>query len=208
MARQRGPLCRLCRREGVKLFLKGDRCYTPKCAVERKGQPPGQHGRERRKLSEYGVHLREKQKVRRFYGVLERQFRRYVARAMRTRGVTGTALLRLLERRLDNVVHRAGLAASRAEARQLVNHGHFQVNGRKVDVPSYLLRQGDVVEVREGSRSLPRFKELAEAAAARRLPDWLSADYEAMRVHVLRYPEREEIDLPVKEQLIVEHYAR
>ncbi len=208
MARQRGPLCRLCRREGIKLFLKGDRCYTPKCAVERKGHPPGQHGRERRKLSEYGVHLREKQKVRRFYGVLERQFRRYVARAMRTRGVTGTALLRLLERRLDNVVHRAGLAASRAEARQLVNHGHFQVNGRKVDVPSYLLRQGDVVEVREGSRSLPRFKELAEAAAARRLPDWLSADYEAMRVNVLRYPEREEIDLPVKEQLIVEHYAR
>ncbi len=208
MARQRGPLCRMCRREGIKLFLKGDRCYMSKCAVERKGHPPGQHGRERHKLSEYGVHLREKQKVRRFYGVLERQFRRYVALAMRTRGVTGTALLRLLERRLDNVVYRAGLAASRAEARQLVNHGHFLVNGRKVNIPSYLLRPNDTVQVREDSRSLTRFKELAEAAAARRLPDWLSADYETMRVTVLRYPEREEIDLPVKEQLIVEHYAR
>lgn len=208
MARQRGPLCRLCRREGVKLFLKGDRCYTPKCAVERKGYPPGQHGQERRKLSEYGLHLREKQKVRRFYGVLERQFRRYVGEAMRARGVTGTALLRLLERRLDNVVYRLGFAASPAEARQMVSHGHFLVNGRKVNIPSFLVRQGDVIEVREKSRSLPRLKELAEAAAGRRIPDWLSADHEAMKATVLRYPEREEIDLPVKEQLIVEHYAR
>ncbi len=208
MAKYVGPVCKLCRREGLKLYLKGDRCYTNKCAIDRRNYAPGAHGQARQKVSEYGVHLREKQKLRRIYGVLERQFRRYVAQAMRARGVTGEALLRILERRLDNVVYRMGFASSRAEARQLVNHGHFAVNGRKVNIPSFLVRPGDEVAVRERSRSLDRFKELAAAAAGRAVPEWLSVDREAMKGHVVRYPEREEIDVPVKEHLIVEHYSR
>lgn len=208
MAKQMGSVCKLCRREGMKLFLKGERCYTPKCAIDRRNQAPGQHGQAKRKVSEYGIHLREKQKVRRIYGVLERQFRGYFERAERAKGVTGENLLRILESRLDNVVYRLGFAASRAEARQMVTHGHFSVNGRKVTIPSYLLRHGDEVAVREGSRPLPRFEELARLAAIQRLPDWLSADREAMKGTVLRPPAREEIDAPVKEHLIVEHYSR
>ncbi|MBX6377341.1 MAG: 30S ribosomal protein S4 [Clostridia bacterium] len=207
MARYTGPVCRLCRREGVKLYLKGEKCYTDKCPVARRPYPPGMHGRERRKLSEYGLHLREKQKARRIYGVLERQFRRTFAEAARAKGVTGTRLLQLLELRLDNVVYRMGFGASRAEARQMVRHGHIEVNGRKVNIPSYRLRPGDVVSVREASREKPRFKELA-TSPLRGVPAWLSVDPEAMRGTVLRVPEREEIDTGVQEQLIVEHYSR
>lgn len=208
MARQIEPVCKLCRREGMKLFLKGERCYTGKCAIDRRNYPPGQHRDAKRKISEYGLHLREKQKARRIYGILERQFRRYVDRAERSKDVTGEALLKLLERRLDNVVYRLGLGSSRAEARQLVTHGHFTVNGRKVNIPSYLLRPGDEVAVREKSRSSIRFQELAGAAAGRGLPEWLSVDLEAMKGAVVRVPKREEIDVPVKEHLIVEHYSR
>lgn len=208
MARQMGPVCKLCRREGMKLFLKGERCYTPKCAIDKRAYAPGQHGAGKHKVSEYALHLREKQKARRIYGVLERQFRRYFAKASRARGVTGEALLQILETRLDNVVYRLGFASSRAEARQLVGHGHFEVNGRKVNIPSYHVRAGDQVAVREKSRSLPRLQELARLAAAHRLPDWLSVDPEAMKGTVLRVPAREEIDIPVKEQLIIEHYSR
>lgn len=208
MAKQMGSVCQLCRREGTKLFLKGERCYTPKCAVDRRNYGPGQHGQAKHKVSEYGLHLREKQKARRFYGVLERQFRRYFDQAERARGVTGENLLRILESRLDNAVYRLGFGASRAEARQMVTHGHFSVNGRKVTIPSYLVRPGDEVAVRENSRSLPRFQELAQLAAIQIMPDWLSADREAMKGTILRLPTREEIDAPVKEHLIVEHYSR
>lgn len=208
MARQRGPVCKLCRREGGKLYLKGERCYSPKCAFERRSYAPGQHREAKRKVSEYALRLREKQKARRIYGVLERQFRRYFARAARARGVTGETLLQLLERRLDNVVYRLGFASSRAEARQMVSHGHFAVNGRKVNIPSYQVRPGDEVTVREGSRSLPRFQELREALVAKRTPEWLTVDAEAMKGTVLRLPAREDIDVPVKEHLIVEHYSR
>lgn len=208
MARQMGPVCKLCRREGMKLFLKGERCYTPKCAIDKRAYAPGQHGAGKHKLSEYALHLREKQKARRIYGVLERQFRRYFTKASRARGVTGEALLQILETRLDNVVYRLGFASSRAEARQLVSHGHFEVNGRKVNIASYHVRAGDQVAVREKSRSLPRLQELARLAAAHRVPDWLSVDPEAMKGTVLRIPAREEIDVPVKEQLIIEHYSR
>lgn len=208
MARQMGPVCKLCRREGMKLFLKGERCYTPKCAIDKRAYAPGQHGAGKHKLSEYALHLREKQKARRIYGVLERQFRRYFTKASRARGVTGEALLQILETRLDNVVYRLGFASSRAEARQLVGHGHFEVNGRKVNIASYHVRAGDQVAVREKSRSLPRLQELARLAAAHRVPDWLSVDPEAMKGTVLRVPAREEIDVPVKEQLIIEHYSR
>jgi small subunit ribosomal protein S4 len=209
MARYREPVCRLCRREGQKLFLKGERCYTPKCSFDRRGYPPGQHGQERQKLSEYGLHLREKQKARRIYGVLERQFRRYVELAQKARGVTGETLLKLLERRLDNVVYRLGFASSRAEARQVVRHGHIEVNGRRVDIPSYLVRPGEEISVRENSLRLPRFQELRELARDRVPPAWLEmVDPERMRARVIRLPEREEIDSPIREQLIVEYYAR
>jgi len=209
MAKYRDPVCRLCRREGQKLFLKGERCYTPKCAFDRRGYPPGQHGQGRQKLSEYGLHLREKQKARRIYGVLERQFRRYVELAQKARGVTGETLLRLLERRLDNVVYRLGFASSRAEARQVVRHGHIEVNGRRVDIPSYLVRPGEEIGVRENSLRLPRFQELRELARDRVPPAWLEVvDRERMRARVVRLPEREEIDSPIREQLIVEYYAR
>lgn len=208
MAKYRDPVCRLCRREGQKLFLKGERCYTPKCAFDRRGYPPGQHGQGRQKLSEYGLHLREKQKARRIYGVLERQFRHYVELAQKARGVTGETLLRLLERRLDNVVYRLGFASSRAEARQVVRHGHIEVNGRRVDIPSYLVRPGEEIAVREEALRLPRFRELKELAKDRVPPAWLEVDRERMRGRVVRLPEREEIDSPLREQLIVEYYAR
>lgn len=208
MARYTEARCRLCRREGVKLYLKGDRCYSNRCAIERRNFPPGQHGRTRRKFTEYAVQLREKQKVRRIYGVLEAQFRNYFEKAERQRGITGENLLRLLERRLDNVVYRLGLAASRAEARQLVRHGHFKVNGRKVTIPSYLVRVGDKVSVAERSKELLRVKELIERAAQTTPPAWLSYDPEGATGEVVAYPTRDQIDLPVKEQLIVELYSR
>ncbi len=208
MARYTGAVCRICRREGEKLFLKGDRCYSDKCSFERRSYAPGERGQFRRKLSEYGIQLREKQKVKRMYGLLERQFRRYFERAERSKGVTGEVLLQLLERRLDNVVYRLGLASSRREARQIVRHGHIQVNGRKVDIPSYLVREGDEIAVRESSRGLARFKELAESVGSRPIPAWLSLDEESMKGTVLRVPAREDIEAPIKEHLIVELYSR
>ncbi|NPV30148.1 MAG: 30S ribosomal protein S4 [Firmicutes bacterium] len=208
MARYTGPVCRLCRREGIKLYLKGDRCYSDKCALDRRNYPPGEKAQARRKMTEYGLQLREKQRARRIYGVLERQFRRYFEIAERQKGITGENLLRLLERRLDNVVYRLGFAASRAEARQLVRHGHFTVNGRRVDIPSYLVKIGDVVAVAERSRELTRFAELAEAAAHKTPPPWLEVDVERMQGRVLGFPAREDIDIPIKEHLIVELYSR
>jgi small subunit ribosomal protein S4 len=208
LARYTDPVCRLCRREGVKLYLKGHRCYTPKCPIERRSLPPGAHGPQRRKMSEYALHLREKQKARRIYGVFERQFQNTFAKASRSKGVTGTALLQMLERRLDNVVFRMGIASSRPEGRQMVRHGHFEVNGRKVDIPSYLVRTGDVVAVRSGSRSLNLFKDRVEEARVRSTPDWLQLEPEAMRATVLRIPERAEVDTALQEHLIVEHYSR
>lgn len=208
MARYRDAVCRLCRRERNKLYLKGDRCYTDKCSVARKGYPPGEHGQSRQKFSEDGQQLREKQKAKRIYGILERQFRRYFKEADRRKGVTGENLLQLLESRLDNVVYRMGFGRSRAEARQLVNHGHFQVNGRRVDIPSYLTRPGDVIAVREKSRNLPVFKEIREAGEGQSTVDWLEADLEHLQGKVIRMPQREEIDVPVEEHLIVELYSR
>ncbi len=211
MARQTDPVCRLCRREGLKLFLKGHRCYSPKCPIEKRANPPGQHGDRRggrRSTSDFRPYLREKQKVRRAYGVAERQFRGYFRLASKSKGVTGDALLRLLERRLDNVIFRLGFASSRPEGRQLVRHGHFNVNGRRVDIPSFLVRSGDVITVREKSRALPLFKERAEEAASRTVPDWLSRDLTAMQGVVTQLPEREAVDLPVQERLIVEYYSR
>jgi len=208
MARYTGPSCRLCRREGMKLFLKGDRCFSNKCAIGRRGYAPGEHGQGRKKVSEYGLQLREKQKVRRMYGVLEKQFHNYFKKATRQPGVTGENLLRLLERRLDNVVYRLGLAASRREARQLVRHGHFTVNGRKVNIPSFLVKVGDVVNVRDKSKEIPRVKELMERAADSTPPEWLEYDAERGSGRVLALPNREQIDIPVQEHLIVELYSR
>ncbi len=208
MARYKDSVCRLCRREGLKLYLKGDRCYTPRCAVERRAYAPGQHGQGRKKVSEYGLQLREKQKTRRIYGILEGQFRRYFDKAERQQGVTGENLLRLLERRLDNVIYRLGLGSSRNEARQLVRHGHFTVNGRKVNIPSYLLRAGDVITVREKSKESPRIKELLERAADRTPPAWLEYDADQATGRVIALPARDQIDAPVQEHLIVELYSR
>ncbi|MCL5677383.1 MAG: 30S ribosomal protein S4 [Firmicutes bacterium] len=208
MARYTGPDCKLCRREGMKLYLKGERCYSPKCAIDRRPVPPGMHGPSRKKQSEYGIQLREKQKARRMYGVLEGQFEHYFEKADRMKGVTGENLLSLLERRLDNIIYRVGLGTSRTEARQLVRHGHFTVNGRKVNIASFQVRAGDVVAVRDTSKSSPRLKELAEYSAARTIPQWLSYEPEALRITVLRVPRREEIDTPVQEQMIVELYSR
>ncbi len=208
MARYNGPVCRLCRREGMKLFLKGERCYTDKCAIEKRNMPPGQHGRLRKaKMVGYGVQLREKQKVKRTYGVLEVQFRRYFEQAERTRGITGETLLQLLERRLDNAVYRMGLATSRPQARQLVRHGHFLVNGRKVDVPSYSLKSGDTVVVRETSRQNPIILHATEEVKGRGIPEWLSLEGE-LGGKVVSMPTREQINLPVQEQLIVELYSK
>ncbi len=208
MARYKDAVCRLCRREGIKLYLKGDRCYSEKCAFVRKGYPPGIHGQGRQKISGYGMQLREKQKARRVYGVLENQFRKYFKEADRRRGVTGETLLQILESRLDNIVFRMGMARSRSEARQLVRHNHFQVNGRKVNIPSYLCKPGDEISVKEKSRSMPLFKEIAEWGAAQGTMEWLEVDHEKMSGRIARFPLREELDIPIVEHLIVELYSR
>ena len=206
MARDTGPQCKQCRREGQKLFLKGERCLTEKCGVERRSYPPGEHGRGRQKQSEYRVQLREKQKARRYYGVLEKQFRGYYAKASRQPGVTGENLLRLLETRLDNVLVRLGFAASRRQARQLVNHGHWYVNGRRVDIPSYQVRPDDVITIRPNSSAGDVVRQATELTAA--VPPWLQADHDALTAKVLRLPERSEISAPVSEQLIIELYSK
>jgi small subunit ribosomal protein S4 len=209
MARYSGAVCRLCRREGMKLFLKGERCYTEKCAIEKRNFPPGQHGKSRRsKLAGYGIQLREKQKVKRIYGVLEDQFRRYFESAERQRGITGETLLQLLERRLDNVVYRLGLATSRPQARQLVRHGHFLVNGKKVDIPSYSVRPGDVVSIRPTSQKNPTIAHAIEEVKGRGIPGWLAFDAGEQAGKVVSVPTREQINLPVQEQLIVELYSK
>ncbi|RKD25412.1 SSU ribosomal protein S4P [Caminicella sporogenes DSM 14501] len=206
MARYTGPSCRQCRREGIKLYLKGERCYTDKCAITRRGSAPGQHGARRAKLSNYGVQLREKQKVKRYYGVLETQFRKYYELAEKQAGITGENLLSILERRLDNVVYRLGFASSRKEARQLVRHGHFTLNGHKANIPSMLVNVGDVIQVKEKSVSSPKFKELKEKAV--NTPKWLEVDMENLKGKVVAVPTREDIDLPIEEHLIVELYSR
>ncbi len=209
MARYKAAVCRLCRREGIKLFLKGERCYTDRCAVERRNYAPGQHGQSRRpKFSDYGNQLREKQKVKRMYGVLEKQFRRYFREASRRKGVTGENLLIFLERRLDNMVYRLGFANSRNEGRQLVRHSHFLVNGKKVTIASYLVKPGDVVELREKSRKMTRVQESLEAVARRGVPSWLELDPGQFKGTVVALPTREELTFPVQEQLIVELYSR
>jgi small subunit ribosomal protein S4 len=208
MARYTGPVCRLCRREKTKLFLKGTRCESPKCPIEKGRPPPGEHGRGRVRESEYLLQLREKQKAKRFYGILERQFRRYYEEADRSKGVTGEELMRICESRLDNVVYRSGLAMNRAMARQLVSHSHFQVNGKKVNIPSYRVRAGDVVSVKNRSKSLGRIIENASYAESRMVPEWLRPDLKQMTVEVLGMPERTQIDAPVQEQLIVEYYSK
>ena len=207
MARHTGPVCRLCRREGLKLYLKGEKCYTDKCPVSRRNYAPGQHGKARKKLSNFGMQLREKQKVRRFYGVSEKKMRRYFKEADKMDGITGENLLKLLELRLDNVVYRLGLASSRPEARQLVNHGHFLINGRKVDVPSYRATVGDVIEVKEKSKNSPKFKELVEKHQGK-TPQWLELDTEKMQGKVIAEPAREDIELPIEDHLIVELYSK
>jgi small subunit ribosomal protein S4 len=213
MAKYIGPVCKLCRREGEKLFLKGERCFTPKCAFERRSYVPGQHGRSgsrgrSNRESDYARQLRAKQRARRVYGVLERQFRRYYEVSLKRRGLTGLNLLQILESRLDNVIYRLGYAASRAQARLLVTHGHFTVNGRRTDVPSMLLKDGDIVAVREGSLGLSYFKDLPALAEARNAPAWLDRDVKKMSGTIQRLPERAEIDGSLNEQLIVEYYSR
>ena len=208
MARYRGPVSRLCRREGMKLYLKGAKCYTKKCPFERRGTPPGQHGVRRRKMSEYGVQLREKQKMRRVYMILERPFKRYFDAAESRPGVTGENLLRMLETRLDNVVYRMGFASSRAQARQLVSHRHFTVNGRATDVPSYRVREGDRIAVRESSRKTEYFKTLREALAGAPRPDWVSVDAGELAGTVTALPRRDQMPLELNEQLVVEYYSR
>lgn len=209
MARYTGSVCKLCRREGLKLFLKGDRCFGPKCAIEKRNYPPGEHGQRRRmKVTDYGLQLREKQKMKRVYGILERQFRNYFHTAERQKGITGENLLRLLERRLENTVYRLGLASSRGEARQLVKHGHVLVNGRRMDIPSYLVRTGDQIRVAEKSRELLAIKAALEGAKKRGLPSWLELDLQAMQGTVRTLPSREEIVIPVQEQLVVALYSK
>lgn len=208
MARYTGAVCRQCRREGSKLYLKGDKCYSDKCPFSRRGYAPGQHGQARKKTSEYGIQLREKQKARRIYGILENQFRIYFEKADRMKGITGENLLVLLERRLDNVVYRLGMAESRIQARQLVRHGHFTVNGRRVNIPSYLLKAGDVVQIKEASKESPLIKEIAENLGTKTVPAWLELSVNDLSGKVVRYPTREEIDVPVQEHLIVELYSR
>ncbi|KYH35205.1 30S ribosomal protein S4 [Clostridium tepidiprofundi DSM 19306] len=206
MARYTGAVCRQCRREGMKLFLKGDRCYTDKCAFARRGYAPGQHGQSRKKMSNYGLQLREKQKAKRIYGILEKQFRRYYEKAERIKGITGENLLQLLEMRLDNVVYRLGYGNSRKEARQLVTHGHFLVNGKKVNIPSYQVSVNDVISVCEKSRSYEVFKTFNENPKT--LPNWLQANQDSFEGKVLSKPSRDEIDVPVNETLIVELYSK
>jgi small subunit ribosomal protein S4 len=208
MARYIGPACKLCRREGEKLFLKGERCYTDKCAFDRRPYPPGQHGQRRTKVTEYGIRLREKQKVRRIYNVLERQFRRYFAEADRVKGVTGENLLALLERRLDSVAYRIGFAATRSDGRQLVRHGHVKVNGKVVSIPSFLVKPNDVITVHERSKDFTRLAGALEAVERRGVPEWLELNKETKTATVRSMPVREAITLPIREQLIVEFYSR
>ena len=208
MARYTGSVCKLCRREGEKLFLKGERCYSDKCSVSRRNYVPGQHGKGRKKTSEYGLQLRMKQKARRYYGILEGQFRHYFEMAERKQGVTGENLLRILESRLDNVVYRLRWACSRAEARQFVVHGHFTVNGKKVDIPSYLLRAGETVAISAKSKDSVKIQSVLESNSGRPVPAWLDLNREALEAKVVNLPAREEIDTPVEEQLIVEFYSK
>ena len=208
MARYTGPVCRLCRREGTKLYLKGERCTSGKCALDRRSTAPGQHGAANKKMREYGLQMREKQKTRRYYGVLERQFVNYYEEAARKEGMTGENLICLLERRLDNVVYRMGFASSHKEARQLVLHGHFTLNGKKVNIPSLIIKAGDVVAVKETSRASTKFKALAEAAATANAPKWLEVKADDMRATVLNLPAREDVDFDFNEQLIVEFYSK
>ena len=208
MARYTGPVCRLCRREGTKLFLKGERCLTGKCALDRRSTAPGQHGAANKKMREYGLQMREKQKTKRYYGVLEKQFVNYFEEADRKEGMTGENLICLIERRLDNVVYRMGFAASHKEARQLVLHGHFTVNGKKVNIPSLIIKAGDIISVKEASRDSVKFKALAEAAANANAPKWLEVKAEAMTATVLTLPAREDVDFDFNEQLIVELYSK
>jgi len=208
VARYSGSVCRLCRREGTKLFLKGDRCYSDKCSVERRNYAPGQHGQRRSKLSPFAVQLREKQKVRRMYGILEKQFRSYFEKADRQRGVTGENLLTLLERRLDNMVYRLGFASSRNEARMLVRQNHFLVNNKRVNIPSYLTNPGDMIEVKEKSRNVTRIQEAMEAVAQRGVPSWLELEKNRFVGTIKALPMREELTMPIQEQLIVELYSK
>jgi small subunit ribosomal protein S4 len=208
MARCYGSVCRLCRRENQKLFLKGDRCYTDKCAFERRGYPPGQHGQGRIKFSEYGLQLREKQKIKRIYGLLEKQFRNLFEKADRSKGITGANLLSMLERRLDNVAYRSGFANSRSEARQLVRHGHFAVNGRRVNIPSYLVEKGDLVEVHDSSKSTARIAGALEAVKRREIPQWLELDSTTMKARVRDIPSRDDVTAPMDERLVVELYSK
>ena len=206
MARYTGASCRLCRREGQKLFLKGERCYSVKCAMEKRSYAPGQHGLSRKKISEYGVQLREKQKAKRFYGLQETQFRNLFDKAVKKKGITGENLLVMLETRMDNVVFRLGFASSRKEARQLVTHGHFIVNGKKLDIPSAMLKAGDLVKVKEKSTNSPKFKEIKEMAIS--VPPWISVDVEKLEGKIISMPSREDIDTPISEHLIVELYSK
>ncbi|MBF8259025.1 MAG: 30S ribosomal protein S4 [Actinobacteria bacterium] len=208
MARYREAVCRLCRREGIELYLKGDRCFTDKCAIKRRGYPPGQHGQRRPKHSDYGVQLREKQKAKRIYGLLEKQFRNYFEKAERMKGKTGDNLLILLERRLDNVVYKLGFASTRRESRQLVRHGHFNVGGRRVNIPSFLVSVGDVVELREKSRKIPSLNESLEAVVRKGIPTWLELDRDNYRGSIKTLPARADIREPIQEQLIVELYSK
>lgn len=208
MARYREAVCRLCRREGVELYLKGDRCFTDKCAIKRRGYPPGQHGQRRPKHSDYGVQLREKQKAKRIYGLLEKQFRNYFEKAERMKGKTGDNLLILLERRLDSVVYKLGFAQTRRESRQIVRHGHFAVNGRKVNIPSFLVRAGDVIELREKSRKIPNVNEALDAVVRKGIPPWLDLAREEFKGVVKALPVRTDIQEPIQEQLIVELYSK
>ncbi len=208
MARYTGAVCKLCRREGQKLFLKGERCYSEKCSVGIRAYAPGQHGQGRKKNSEYGIHLRAKQRARRFYGVNETQFRHYFEVAERKTGITGDNLLRMLESRLDNIVYRVGFASSRAEARQLVGHGHYEVNGHRVDIASYLCKAGDVITVCQKSRSLDKIKAVIEANSGRPVPQWIDVNTDNFEAKVISLPNRDQIDAPVEEQLIVEFYSK
>ncbi len=207
MARYTGPVCRLCRREGLKLYLKGDKCYTDKCALTKRNYAPGMHGQSRKKVTEYGLQLREKQKVKRFYGINESQMARYFDRADKMQGITGENLLHLLETRLDNAVYRLGFAQSRAEARQLVTHGHFTVNGNKTDIPSFKVKEGDVIQVKEKSRASEKMKMMVENHSGTQVP-WVNVDLEALKGTIVAEPTRDDIDIPVEEHLIVELYSK
>jgi small subunit ribosomal protein S4 len=208
MARYTDASCKLCRREGIKLFLKGERCYGNKCAIGRRAYAPGQHGAQKKKLSEYGIQLREKQKAKRFYGILEGQFRKYFEMANRKKGITGELLLQILESRLDNVVYRMGFGTTRAEARQLVTHGHFEINGRRVNIPSYLVKPGEAIAVSDKAKKSVRFKEILDVTGSKVVPKWLEVDQENLKGKMVALPAREDIDLQVQEHLIVELYSK